>query len=41
MAEEAPHGEFALFEDGYHTCTNLNSRLVPLMCDWVAEKVAA
>ena len=41
MAGEAPRGEFALFEEAYHTCTNLNSRLVPLMCDWVAERLAA
>jgi dipeptidyl aminopeptidase/acylaminoacyl peptidase len=40
MAEEAPRGEFACFEDGYHTCTNLNAMLVPLMCDWMADKLA-
>jgi 2,6-dihydroxypseudooxynicotine hydrolase len=39
MAEEAPRGEFVLFEDAYHTCTNQSARLVPLMCDWVAEKL--
>lgn len=41
MADEAPRGEFALFEDAYHTCTNQNARLVPLMCDWVGDKLHA
>ncbi len=39
MAKEAPRGEFVVFDDGFHTCTNVNSRLVPLMCDRVAEKL--
>ena len=37
MAEEAPLGELANFEDGVHTCTNLNWELVPLMCDWMVR----
>ncbi len=37
---EGPRGEFVNFEDGYHTCTNLNATLVPLMCDWMANKLA-
>jgi dienelactone hydrolase len=28
--------EFVNFEDGYHTCTNYNATLVPLMCDWMS-----
>ena len=39
MAEEAPRGEFACFEDGYHTVTNYNAELVALMCDWVADRL--
>jgi hypothetical protein len=31
--------EFVNFEDGYHTCTNYNATLVPLMCDWMAAKL--
>jgi dienelactone hydrolase len=34
-------GEFVNFEDGYHTCTNYNATLVPLMCDWMAGKLGA
>jgi 2,6-dihydroxypseudooxynicotine hydrolase len=38
---EGPHGAFVNFEDGFHTCTNYNARLVPLMCDWMSERLAA
>jgi 2,6-dihydroxypseudooxynicotine hydrolase len=33
-------GEFVNFEDGFHTCTNYNATLIPLMCDWMADKLA-
>jgi dienelactone hydrolase len=36
---EGPTGEFVNFEDGFHTCTNYNATLVPLMCDWMADKL--
>jgi dienelactone hydrolase len=36
---EGPQGEFVNFEDGFHTCTNRNATLVPLMCDWMAQKL--
>jgi pimeloyl-ACP methyl ester carboxylesterase len=32
-------GELVVFEDGVHTCTNHNARLVPLMCDWTAAQL--
>ena len=35
-----PTGEFVNFEDGLHTGTNHNATLVPLMCDWMARKLA-
>jgi 2,6-dihydroxypseudooxynicotine hydrolase len=38
---EGPLGEFVNFEDGFHTCTNHNARLVPLMCDWMSERLIA
>jgi 2,6-dihydroxypseudooxynicotine hydrolase len=38
---EGPHGEFVNFEDGFHTCTNHNATLVPLMCDWMAARLDA
>jgi dienelactone hydrolase len=37
---EGPRGELVVFEDGFHTCTNLNAALVPLMCDWMASTLA-
>lgn len=39
MAAEIPKGELVVFEDGFHTCTNVNYRLVPLMTSWVIEKL--
>ena len=39
MAKAAPRGEFVVFEDGFHTCTNVNSRLVPLMTGWVLDRL--
>ena len=33
-----PRGEFVNFADGFHTCTNYNATLVPLMCDWMATR---
>ena len=36
---EGPRGELVVFEDGFHTCTNHNATLIPLMCDWMAEKL--
>lgn len=38
MAEGA-RGEFVNFEDGFHTCTNYNATLVPLMCDWMLDRL--
>lgn len=37
---EGPKGEFVNFADGFHTCTNYNATLVPLMCDWMAARLA-
>jgi dienelactone hydrolase len=36
-----PLGEFVNFEDGFHTCTNYNATLVPLMCDWMHDRLQA
>ena len=37
---EGPRGELVVFEDGFHTCTNRNAELVPLMCDWMAKALS-
>jgi pimeloyl-ACP methyl ester carboxylesterase len=34
-----PLAEFVNFEDGFHTCTNYNATLVPLMCDWMSNRL--
>jgi 2,6-dihydroxypseudooxynicotine hydrolase len=36
---DGPRGEFVNFDDGFHTCTNYNAALVPLMCDWMAARL--
>ncbi len=41
MTARAPRGEFVVLEEGYHTATNVNGQLVPLMCDWLAEHLEA
>ena len=41
MSADADQGEFICFEDGFHTCTNYNLELVPLMSDWLAARLRA
>ena len=41
LMADGPRGEFVNFEDGFHTCTNHNATLVPLMCDWMREQLTA
>jgi dienelactone hydrolase len=38
---EGDRGELVVFEDGFHTCTNHNAMLVPLMCDWMTDALGA
>jgi 2,6-dihydroxypseudooxynicotine hydrolase len=38
---EGDRGELVVFEDGFHTCTNHNATLVPLMCDWMTDALGA
>jgi 2,6-dihydroxypseudooxynicotine hydrolase len=40
-AREAPRGEFVLFEQGSHVCSNIPYRYRPLVADWMAERLAA
>jgi pimeloyl-ACP methyl ester carboxylesterase len=39
IAEEAPAGEFVLFEDGNHVCNNVPYRYRPLVADWLRRKL--
>jgi 2,6-dihydroxypseudooxynicotine hydrolase len=40
QAEEAPNGEFVLFDDGNHVCNNIPYKYRPLAADWLAERLA-
>jgi 2,6-dihydroxypseudooxynicotine hydrolase len=39
QAEEAPRGEFVLFDDGNHVCNNIPYKYRPLTADWLKEKL--
>jgi dipeptidyl aminopeptidase/acylaminoacyl peptidase len=39
QAEEAPNGEFVLYEDGNHVCNNIPYKYRPLTADWLKEKL--
>ena len=39
QAEEAPGGEFVLYDDGNHVCNNLPYLYRPLTADWLREKL--
>jgi pimeloyl-ACP methyl ester carboxylesterase len=40
QAEEAPGGEFVLFDEGNHVCNNIPYAYRPLAGDWLAEKLS-
>ena len=39
QAEEAPNGEFVLYDDGNHVCNNIPYKYRPLTADWLKEKL--
>jgi 2,6-dihydroxypseudooxynicotine hydrolase len=39
QADEAPCGEFVLFQDGNHVCNNIPYLYRPLSADWLREKL--
>jgi pimeloyl-ACP methyl ester carboxylesterase len=39
QADEAPGGEFVLYEEGNHVCNNLPYLYRPLTADWLREKI--
>jgi pimeloyl-ACP methyl ester carboxylesterase len=39
QAEEAPGGEFVLYDDGNHVCNNIPWKYRPLTADWLKEKL--
>jgi dienelactone hydrolase len=40
LMASGPRAEFVNFPDGFHTCTNYNATMVPLMCDWMAKMLS-
>jgi pimeloyl-ACP methyl ester carboxylesterase len=39
QADEAPGGEFVLFDEGNHVCNNIPYRYRPLAADWLRERL--
>ena len=39
QADEAPRGEFVLFDDGNHVCNNIPYKYRPLTADWLREQL--
>jgi pimeloyl-ACP methyl ester carboxylesterase len=39
IADEAPHGEWVLFDDGNHVCNNIPYKYRPLVGDWMRAKL--
>jgi 2,6-dihydroxypseudooxynicotine hydrolase len=39
-AGETPHGEFVLFDQGSHVCSNIPYRYRPLVADWMWERLS-
>jgi pimeloyl-ACP methyl ester carboxylesterase len=39
IADEAPRGEFVLFDEGNHVCNNVPYRYRPLVADWLRRKL--
>jgi 2,6-dihydroxypseudooxynicotine hydrolase len=40
IADEAPRGEWVLYEDGSHVCNNIPFKYRPLVADWIRERLA-
>jgi pimeloyl-ACP methyl ester carboxylesterase len=39
IADEAPHGEWVLFDDGNHVCNNIPYKYRPLVGDWMRARL--
>jgi 2,6-dihydroxypseudooxynicotine hydrolase len=40
IADEAPNGEWVLFDDGNHVCNNIPYKYRPLVADWIRDRLA-
>jgi dienelactone hydrolase len=39
ISDEAPHGEWHLYEDGTHVCNNIPFKYRPLVADWMRDRL--
>jgi 2,6-dihydroxypseudooxynicotine hydrolase len=39
IADEVPHGEWVLYEDGTHVCNNIPFKYRPLISDWLRDRL--
>ena len=39
IADEAPRGEFVLYDEGTHVCNNIPFKYRPLVADWIREQL--
>jgi 2,6-dihydroxypseudooxynicotine hydrolase len=39
IADEAPNGQFVLYEEGNHVCNNIPYKYRPLVADWLAKEL--
>jgi 2,6-dihydroxypseudooxynicotine hydrolase len=39
IADEAPHSEWVLYDDGTHVCNNIPFKYRPLVADWMRERL--
>jgi 2,6-dihydroxypseudooxynicotine hydrolase len=39
IADEAPHGEWVLYDEGTHVCNNIPYKYRPLVADWLAGRL--
>ncbi len=40
IADEAPRGEFVLYDEGTHVCNNIPFKYRPLVADWIWDRLA-
>jgi 2,6-dihydroxypseudooxynicotine hydrolase len=39
IADEAPHGQWVLYDDGTHVCNNIPYKYRPLVADWMRDQL--
>ena len=39
IADEAPRGEWVLYDEGTHVCNNIPFKYRPLVADWIRDQL--